>query len=143
MGLPELIILALLAFVVIGPERSQDVALQAGRFLKQLMTSSWWKDFTMITRSIRDLPTTLVRMAELEEAQAELRRTVQEIEEGVQIDLTAELRPLSTDPDRKIPDPWGIRSAGVSTPPASGPAPSDDAAASPSPPVEDDDLPVD
>ncbi len=98
-GLPELIILALLGFVVVGPERSQDVALRAGRFLRSAMKSPWWRDFNQVTQSLRDLPTTLVRMAELEEAQAELSKTVREIGTEVSGDISS---------STGARNPWGL-----------------------------------
>ncbi|GAB4481310.1 MAG: hypothetical protein Kow00124_28940 [Anaerolineae bacterium] len=116
LGLPELIILALLSFVLIGPERSQDLALKAGRFLRGVVRSTWWREFNDITRAMRNLPTTLVRMAELEEAQAELQRTLTEIDESARIDRTP-VTPPAPPPDVReiIEDPWGIQNAVAGT----------------------------
>jgi Sec-independent protein translocase protein TatA len=102
-GLPELIILALVIFVVVGPERARDVALTLGRWLRRLITSEWWKEFNQIARAIQDLPNTLVRMAEIEEAQAELKRAMSEIDQ-----LTG--KPFSPTAGQQPPpaDPWGI-----------------------------------
>ena len=117
-GLPELVILALLGFVVIGPERSREVALSAGRFLRKVMTSSWWKDFTSITGSLRDLPNTLVRMAEIEEAQADLERTMRDIEDLTRTDFSLSKdkpQPPAARGTEPITDPWGIRNAAAGT----------------------------
>jgi sec-independent protein translocase protein TatB len=115
-GLPELIILALLGFVVIGPERSREVALNAGRFLRKVMTSPWWKDFSSITKSLRDLPNTLVRMAEIEEAQADLERTMRDIEDLTRTDLSlSKDKPPAAKGEEPITDPWGIRNAAAGT----------------------------
>jgi Sec-independent protein translocase protein TatA len=105
LGGPELVILALLLFVVFGPERTREVALAAGRFLGKLMKSEWWADFTRMVDEIRNLPTTLVRMAELEEAQAELEKTVSELRGELDSDL---------EQDVKV-DPWGIENAVAQT----------------------------
>lgn len=78
-GLPEIIIILLLSFVLIGPERTQEVALNTGRLLRKVIRSEWWKEVNEITRAMKDLPTTLVRMAEIEETQKELRDTMREI----------------------------------------------------------------
>ncbi len=137
-GLPELIILALLGFVVIGPERSQEVALKAGRLLRQIMTSTWWREFNQVATAIRDLPTTLVRMAEIEEANKELREALSEIEQGTNIDFNQ--RPIpgarpTARPGTVATDPWGIRNAVAGThytpsadspPPDSSPSPDDE-----------------
>lgn len=104
-GLPEIIIVALLGFVVIGPDRSRDLALKLGRLLSRVMRSSWFAEFQQITNALRNLPTTLVRMAELEEAQADIQRTISDIERDtrVDVDLDGEKQGIS--------DPWGIRNA--------------------------------
>ncbi|NDJ51677.1 MAG: hypothetical protein GYB68_01175 [Chloroflexi bacterium] len=138
-GLPELIILALVSFVLIGPERSRDVALKVGRFMRTVIRSDLWGDFTQVAQSVRDLPTTLVRMAELEETQAELQQTLSELDEETRTfrgevrqtnaDLKNRTRRVEeraqprgaagraekpkTDAQAKsdlIADPWGIRS---------------------------------
>ncbi|MBN1313589.1 MAG: twin-arginine translocase TatA/TatE family subunit [Anaerolineae bacterium] len=87
LGLPELVIIALVGFVLIGPERSRELALQAGRFMRQVVTSEWWGEFNQVSKAIRDLPNTLMRMSELEEAQAEIRQAMADIEAGAQIDV--------------------------------------------------------
>lgn len=79
LGLPEIILILLLSFALIGPERTQEVALNAGRLLRRVVRSDWWREVNEITRAMKDLPTTLVRMAEIEETQKELRETMREI----------------------------------------------------------------
>lgn len=105
LGAPELVILALLMFIVFGPERAQQVALSAGRFLRKLTQSEWWGDFARLSREFRDLPNTLVRLAELEETQSELEKSLAGLQE--EIDLNFE-RDVTT-------DPWGIENAVADT----------------------------
>ncbi len=85
-GIPELVLLVLLVFVVVGPERSRETALEIGRFLGKLLRSKWWKEISEITEALRDLPTTLIRMAELEDMQSELRETLSDIQKGTKLD---------------------------------------------------------
>ena len=119
-GLPELILLLLLGFVVIGPERAQGVALQAGRALRTVMRSGWWGDFQQITNAIQNLPTTLVRMAELEEeleeTQADFRNAMAEINDATRLPTDQRIGGdiLPTDADA-ITDPWGIANAASET----------------------------
>lgn len=112
-GLPELIILALLGFVVIGPERSREVALSLGRMLGAVMKSEWWGEVNHIAQAIRNLPTTLVRMAELEESLKETEREMQETQDELRRTLGGEAssppspsRPseMSTDKPQKPPE---------------------------------------
>lgn len=118
-GGPEILIFVTLLFVVFGPERSKEVALAAGRFLRQLMRSEWWKDLTRLTREIRNLPTTLVRLAELEETQAELEKSLADIRGEIDLNLERDLSG----------DPWGIENAVADTtrPQERPEAPSEDA----------------
>lgn len=102
LGLPEIMIIILLAFVLIGPERTQGVALSAGKMLRKVVRSDWWKEVNEITRAMKDLPTTLVRMADIEETQQELRETMREINDisraevqGARSDLRKVARDIS------------------------------------------------
>lgn len=100
LGGPEVIVIALLGYIIFGPQRTQEAALAAGRTLRKVMRTGWWREFTQMASEIRRLPTTLVRLAELEEMQAELQRDV----EGLRDDI-----------DDVVPegesDPWGIGNA--------------------------------
>ena len=108
-GLPELIVLALVAFVVVGPERSRELALQAGRLLRRVMKSGWWKEFNQVAGAIRDLPTTLVRMAELED---ELKTVRSDLERATHFDVPQPGVPPGVQPEQPIidiaKDPWGV-----------------------------------
>jgi Sec-independent protein translocase protein TatA len=108
-GLPELVILALLGFVVIGPEHSREVALKLGRFIRKLTTSGSWGEFNQIIAAMRDLPGALVRMAELEETQAELQRTVTEFDRASS-QFRFNARGAQTPAAGAAPsnNPWGI-----------------------------------
>ena len=105
-GLPELFILLLIGFVVLGPERTRELAIAAGRWLGRLLRSPWWGEFNQITDAIRNLPTTLVRMAEIEETQAELRQTMAEINREASFVRGAPATPVPT-PRAGQGDPWG------------------------------------
>lgn len=116
-GLPELIILALLGFILIGPERTREVALQAGRLLRKVTGSDIWTETQEFYQFVRDLPNRLMSMAEeLEDVQSEINETKRQIDEQLRFD--------DTSPDSKsggsgqkevIEDPWGIRNAVAQT----------------------------
>lgn len=113
LGAPEMIIIALMSYVVLGPERTRSTALDAGRLLRRVMRSVWWRDFSRLARDLRDLPNTLVRLAELEEMQAELQKNVSEIQKEVTFDLPSTGDAIAT-------DPWGIENAVAETTSHSG-----------------------
>jgi Sec-independent protein translocase protein TatA len=112
-GGPELLILALLAFVIVGPERTRQVAVGAGRLLGKMMRSEWWAEFNQMAHALRNLPATLVHLAELEETQAQLQRSLEDIRD--QIDLGA--APDKPKPARReaVDDPQGIANATAQT----------------------------
>jgi Sec-independent protein translocase protein TatA len=128
-GLPELIILALVGFVVVGPDRSRDLALQLGRLLRRAMKSAWWKEFNQVASAIRDLPTTLVRMAELED---ELKTVRTELDRATHIDFSqpAPFEGQTTPTNDPSLDPWGVMTQSPpppapASPPESTPSPTD------------------
>ena len=130
--------LALVAFVVIGPERSREMAVKLGRFIRTVMKSPWWKEFNQMAAAIRDLPTTLVRMSELED---ELRTVRTDLERATQVDFNRTPGSPGTAPD--IPsidptrDPWGVLTQAPPVPPnAAPPSQADTGSASPSPDKE-------
>ena len=139
-GLPELIVLALVAFVVIGPERSREMAVKLGRFIRTVMKSPWWKEFNQMAAAVRDLPTTLVRMSELED---ELRTVRTDLERATQIDFNrvpgtpgAAQDVPSADPSR---DPWGVLTQAPPIPStAAPPRPLPQASDVPSPSSDDE-----
>ncbi len=125
-GLPELIIIALVGFVVIGPQRTREIALTAGRWLRRVMRSEWWREFNQIATALRDLPTTLVRMAELEDDIRQVRTDINRAGRvgGGEVPLGDISQPPAIDPDN---DPWGIGTtpASDSPPPVEPPSPGD------------------
>jgi Sec-independent protein translocase protein TatA len=100
-GLPELVVLALLGFVLIGPERSREVALSLGRTLRTVLKSEWWQEINRVAKAIRDLPNTLVRMAELEDALKETERELQETQDELRRTLRSDAptQPRGPSPD--------------------------------------------
>jgi Sec-independent protein translocase protein TatA len=122
-GIPELVLLVLLIFVVVGPERSRGAALEIGRFLGKLLRSEWWKEISEITQSLRDLPTTLIKMAELEDMQSELRETLSDIQKSTKPDQAD--RQILAEMDGTIEDLYG-QVHGITQPPTDqGEAPAD------------------
>lgn len=106
LGLPELVIITLVGFVLIGPERGREMALKLGKLLSRVMKSPWWREFNQVTNSLRNLPTTLVRMAELEETQEDLKRELRDIEQQAR-DIGNEAR--VDIPKTGTPDSWAAQ----------------------------------
>jgi sec-independent protein translocase protein TatB len=70
-GAPELIFVIIIALIVLGPKDMQKAGRTVGRWLNQLIRSDGWKAFQQTSREIRNLPTNLMREANLELAETE------------------------------------------------------------------------
>ena len=70
-GAPELVFVIIIALIVLGPKDMQKAGLTIGRWLNQLIRSDGWKAFQQTSREIRNLPTNLMREANMELAETE------------------------------------------------------------------------
>jgi Sec-independent protein translocase protein TatA len=130
-GMPELVILALLGFILIGPERTREVALQAGRLLRKVTKSDLWTETQEFYQFVRDLPNRLMSMAEeLEDVQSEVAETRRQINKQLRFDdASPSAKSTDSHPQETIEDPWGIRNAVAQTtitPQTSSPTPTED-----------------
>jgi len=64
----ELLFILLIALIVLGPSDMVKTGRMIGRFLNKLVRSPTWKTIQKATQEIKQLPTTLMREANLEEA---------------------------------------------------------------------------
>ncbi len=70
-GPSELIFIVVIALIVLGPKDMQKAGRTIGRWLNQLVRSDGWKAFQQTSREIRNIPTTLMREANMEMAEVE------------------------------------------------------------------------
>lgn len=68
----ELFFILLIALIVLGPQDMIKTGRTIGRFLNKLVRSSTWKTIQRTTQELRQLPTYLMREANLEEAVKDL-----------------------------------------------------------------------
>jgi sec-independent protein translocase protein TatB len=112
-GASELIFIILIAIIVLGPKDMQKAGKTVGRWLNQFVRSDGWKALQRASKEIRNLPTNLMREANIEE--------LQQMDRDIRENLN------SIDPRRQ--------------PPASSPSPdsppSNEAATPPEPRAED------
>ncbi|MGE5374242.1 MAG: twin-arginine translocase TatA/TatE family subunit [Bacteroidota bacterium] len=66
-GPQELFFIILIAIIVLGPKDMQKAGKTVGRWLNQFMRSDGWRAFQRASREIRNMPTTWMREANLEE----------------------------------------------------------------------------
>lgn len=70
-GPSELVFIIVIALIVLGPKDMQKAGRTIGRWLNQLVRSDGWKAFQQTSREIRNMPTTLMREANMEMAEME------------------------------------------------------------------------
>lgn len=77
-GPSELIFVIIIAIIVLGPKDMQKAGLTIGRWLNQLMNSSGWKSIQTTSRALKDLPTQLMKDANMElwGAEQDLQNTI-------------------------------------------------------------------
>src|SRR5688572_678918 len=73
-GVPEIIFVILIAFIVLGPKDMQNTGKTIGKWLRSIITSDGWKIFQQTSRELRTLPNKLIR-----DANDELRQINQDI----------------------------------------------------------------
>jgi sec-independent protein translocase protein TatB len=78
-GAPELVFIVIIALIVLGPKDMQKAGRTIGRWLNSLVSSDGWRAFQRTSREIRNLPTNLMRQANLED----LRETGQDLQNAI------------------------------------------------------------
>jgi sec-independent protein translocase protein TatB len=111
-GPSELIFIVILAIIILGPKDMQKAGRTIGRWLNNIVRSDGYKAFQQTSREIRNLPTKLMRDANLE-----LTETENEIRKAMN---TQPNRPAST-PTRNLPLPQEEQNS-IQPPPAQPPA---------------------
>lgn len=66
-GPQELILILIVALIVLGPKDMQKAGKTLGKWMNDLVHSDGWKLFQTTSHEIRNLPTKLMREANLEE----------------------------------------------------------------------------
>ena len=79
-GPSELIFIIIIALIILGPKDMQKAGKTIGRWLNELVKSDGWKAFQQTSKEVRNLPTKLMRDANLEmaETQKELNKVLHE-----------------------------------------------------------------
>lgn len=117
-GPSELLFIIILALIILGPKDMQKAGKTIGRWLNSLIKSDGWKAFQQTSREIRNLPTKLMR-----EANLELTETEKDLRNVMQAGATTSYRPLPH-PTSSPPPP---QPAGNPPQPPSATTPTNDA----------------
>jgi sec-independent protein translocase protein TatB len=97
-GASELFFIVLIAIIVLGPKDMQKAGKTVGRWLNQFIRSDGWKALQRASKEIRNLPTNLMREANMEE--------VQQIGQDIRNSIDPR-RPATPNTSRKVTPPGG------------------------------------
>lgn len=75
-GPTELLFIFIIALILLGPKDMQKAGQTIGKWMNKVVTSDWWRTARETSRELSQLPTRLMREANL--AEAELRQTMAE-----------------------------------------------------------------
>ena len=115
-GASEFLFIVIIAIIVLGPKDMQKAGKTIGRWLNRLIHSDGWKVFQKTSAEIRNLPTNLMR-----EANLDMRATEKDILKAMDFKLNA---PAST-PSRK-PSPLNETGNSIEPPTVKSPEPDPD-----------------
>ncbi len=98
-GIPEILIVIVLALIILGPQDMVKTARKLGRWVYRVYHSPTWRMIMSTSQELRELPTKFVREAGLEDTVAEIKNTT--------ADVRAQLRETSSDVSAEIKDITG------------------------------------
>ena len=98
----ELVFILLIVFLILGPNDLAATGKKVGRFLSTVRKSEFWRGVTQVTKEMRDLPTTLMREAELEDAKKEIEKDLQDVRNISREFKQGELREIKVDLEESV-----------------------------------------
>ena len=78
-GIPEIIIVVVLALIIMGPQDMVATARKLGRWVYRVYHSPTWRMIMSTSQELRELPTKFVREAGLEDTVADIKQTTADV----------------------------------------------------------------
>ncbi len=98
----ELVFILLIVFLILGPNDLAATGKKLGRFLSTVRKSEFWRGVTQVTKEMRDLPTTLMREAELEDAKKEIEKDLKDVRNISREFKQGDLREIKVDLEESV-----------------------------------------
>jgi len=116
-GPSELVFIIIIALIVLGPKEMQKAGKTIGQWMNKLVKSEGWQIFQQTSRELRNLPTNLMREAnmELKETENDIRRAIDPRQKPPASSATPNLPPsekADTSPNAQAAVPGGESNAG-------------------------------
>ena len=100
-GLPELILIGVIAIIVLGPKGMVTGAQEAGKLIRKVIKSPVWNEIVDTSREIREFPQKLAREAGIEKDLEDLRKSTQGVVKEINRIQAPVIKPIEI---LKIPD---------------------------------------
>lgn len=110
-GAPELLFIIIIAIIILGPKDMQKAGRTIGRWLNTIIHSEGWQVFQKTSAEMRNLPTKLMREANLE---------MQQTDEEIRKALDMRKKTTASTPSRNPVPPNGAENS--IQPPAANPS---------------------
>lgn len=97
----EIVFIVIIALIIFGPNDIIRAGKTMGRFMRKVVTSDAWRAFQQASKGMRDIPTTLMREAGLEENDLRELSGMKDFEEATK-DLENQISPWTTPPNKTL-----------------------------------------
>lgn len=97
----ELVFILIIALIIFGPNDIIRAGKSMGKFMRKVVTSDAWRAFQQASKGMRDIPTTLMREAGLEENDLRELTGMKDFEEATK-DLENQISPWTTPPGKTL-----------------------------------------
>ena len=91
----EVVFILIIALIIFGPNDIVRAGKTLGTFLRKVVTSDGWRAFQQASKGMRDLPTTLMREAGLEEEDLRELTGIKDLEDATE-GLENQISPWTT-----------------------------------------------
>ena len=113
----EIVFIVIIALIIFGPNDIIRAGKSMGRFMRKVVTSDAWRAFQQASKGMRDIPTTLMREAGLEENDLRDLTGMKDFEEATK-DLENQISPWTTPPNKTLNIPSNSQVGKTSTEPS-------------------------
>lgn len=96
----ELLLIAVIAVIVLGPKGMVNGAREAGKMIRKVIKSPIWNEIVDTSHEIREFPRKLAREAGIEKDLEDLRRSTQGTVNSINRIHVPEISPENTHPNR-------------------------------------------
>jgi Sec-independent protein translocase protein TatA len=103
----EIVFIVIIALIIFGPNDIIRAGKSMGRFMRKVVTSDAWKAFQQASKGMRDIPTSLMREAGLEENDLRELTGMKDFEKATK-DLENQISPWTTPPNKTLNIPSNL-----------------------------------